>query len=58
MHSTAREAAMVAKSAGAQQLLIGHYSHRYEDETILLKEAQEVFPPTLLSQEGEVYTIV
>ena len=58
MHSTAREAAMVAKSAGAQQLLIGHYSHRYEDETILLKEAQEVFLPTLLSQEGEVYTIV
>ena len=54
MHSTAREAAMVAKSADAQQLLLGHYSHRYADETLLLNEAQEVFSPTLLSQEGEV----
>lgn len=57
MHSTAREAAMVAKSAEAHQLLLGHYSHRYVDETVLLKEAQEVFSPTLLSQEGEVYDV-
>jgi ribonuclease Z len=57
MHSTAREAAMVAKSAGARQLLLGHYSHRYADETLLLNEAQEVFSPTLLSQEGEVYDV-
>jgi len=57
MHSTAREAAMVAKSAKAQKLLLGHYSHRYADETILLNEAQEVFSPTLLSKEGEVYDV-
>ena len=57
MHSTAREAAMVAKSAGAKQLLLGHFSHRYEDENLLLREAQEVFPPTLLSQEGQVYDV-
>ena len=57
MHSTAREAAMVAKNADAQQLLLGHYSHRYADETLLLNEAQEVFSPTLLSQEGEVYDV-
>lgn len=57
MHSTAREAAMVAKSAGAKQLLIGHFSHRYEDENILLREAQEVFPHTLLSCEGQVFDV-
>jgi ribonuclease Z len=48
---------MVAKSAKAQKLLLGHYSHRYADETILLNEAQEVFSPTLLSKEGEVYDV-
>lgn len=57
MHSTAREAAMVAKSAGAKQLLLGHFSHRYEDENLLLHEAQDVFPPTILSQEGQVYDV-
>jgi len=57
MHSTAREAAMVARSAEARQLLLGHYSHRYEDETVLLREAEEVFSPTLLSKEGEIYEV-
>lgn len=50
-HSTALEAAMTARDAGAGQLLLGHYSSRYDDETVLLKEAQTVFENTLLTQE-------
>ena len=51
-HSTARQAAQIAMLAHAHQLLIGHFSRRYEDETILLKEAQSIFPNTLLANEG------
>lgn len=51
-HTTAKQAATMAKKAGAGQLIIGHFSARYEDESILLKEAQEIFPNTLLAQEN------
>jgi len=52
-HSTAREAALIAKAAGAKQLVIGHYSSRYKDgEAQLLAEAQAVFPNTILANEG------
>lgn len=51
-HSLASEAATVARDANAGQLLIGHFSARYPDEEPLLKEAQEVFPNTLLANEG------
>lgn len=56
-HSTAAQAAQVAKDAGVGQLIIGHYSSRYEDESILLKEAQAIFPPTTLANEGNVFDI-
>ena len=52
MHSTAREAALTAKAAGAGKLLLGHYSQRYSDEKPLLNEAKQVFGNTLLSNEG------
>jgi len=50
-HSTARDAARIAKKAAVDQLLIGHFSARYTDETVLLNEAKEVFPNTLLAYE-------
>lgn len=56
-HSTAREAATIAKLANAKQLIIGHYSARYENLEILLNEAREVFPETYLSEEGKIYPI-
>ena len=56
-HSTARQAATVAKAAGVGKLLLGHYSARYNDEEVLLKEAKEVFADTLLTQEGMVYNL-
>lgn len=56
-HSTAREAAMVARDAGVEQLLLGHYSSRYEDERILLREAQAVFPNSRLTDEMAVFDV-
>lgn len=51
-HSTASEAAELAKLAGVDHLLIGHYSARYSDPTPLLDEAREVFPQTTAADEG------
>lgn len=56
-HSTARQAAMVARDAGARQLILGHYSSRYDDEEVLLREAQEVFPNTVLASELSIFDV-
>lgn len=53
-HSTARDAAMVAQEAGVKRLIIGHFSNRYIDNNILLQQAQEIFPNTILAREGLV----
>ena len=53
-HSTARQAAMVAKAAGVSRLLLGHYSSRYTNEEILLNEAQEIFSNSFLTNELQV----
>lgn len=56
-HSTAAQAAAIAKAANVRQLLLGHFSSRYTDLTPLLLEAQSVFNPSMLSQEGVTYWI-
>ena len=56
-HSTARQAAMVARDAGVGKLLIGHYSSRYEDENVLLDEAKKVFENTYLTNEMAVFDV-
>ena len=56
-HSTARQAALVAREAGVRQLLLGHYSSRYEDEQVLLREAREVFENTHLTDENAVFDV-
>lgn len=53
-HSTARQAAMVAKAAGVSRLLLGHYSSRYTNEEILLNEAREIFSNSFLTNELQV----
>ena len=53
-HSTAEQAAIVARDAGVGMLLLGHYSARYDDENILLEEAKAIFTNSQLSQEGMV----
>ena len=56
-HSTARQAAMVARDAGAGKLLLGHYSSRYENESLFLEEAQEVFPASFLTDEQDIFEV-
>lgn len=51
-HSTAIQAATIAKMASVKQLVIGHYSSRYSDESEFLKEASSVFSQTALANEG------
>ena len=50
-HSSARQAATIARAAGVGQLVLGHFSARYPDERVLLTEAQEIFPNTVLADE-------
>ena len=52
MHTTALQAAMIAEKAHVKQLMIGHFSARYDDLSPLLKEAQTIFPNTILAKDG------
>lgn len=53
-HSTAKQAAEIAKMAEVKKLVIGHFSSRYTELDVLLKESQSVFPMTELANEGKV----
>lgn len=53
-HCTAAEAALIARQANVSQLLIGHYSKRYNDVEQHLAEARSIFPRTIAANEGMV----
>lgn len=55
-HSTAREAAIVARDAGVGRLVIGHYS-KSTDMRVALDEAREIFPDTIAANEGMTITV-
>jgi len=50
-HSTAAEAAEVARKAGVRLLCLYHFSNRYEDAKVLLDEARSIFPSTILAED-------
>ena len=56
-HSTARQAAEIARDAHVKRLVIDHYSARYEDLSELHREAEAVFPGTILGNEGTVIPV-
>lgn len=56
-HSLASQAGQIARDAKVKKLIIGHYSARYENELQLLNEAQQLFPNTLLAQEGHCFKL-
>lgn len=51
-HTTAAQAATLARDAEVKKLVIGHYSARYEDEKVLLNEASAIFEQTVLASEN------
>lgn len=54
-HSTAKEAATIAKLAQVGTLLLGHYSTRYDNLNVFKEEAQTVFKHVELSEDGKVF---
>lgn len=51
MHSTAMQAATIAKMAGVKKLMLGHYSSRYSNDVDFLREAELIFPNVILANE-------
>lgn len=51
-HTTALQAALIAQKANAKKLIIGHFSSRYTDNSLLLSEAKNIFPNTILANEN------
>lgn len=54
-HSTAKQAATIAKEAGAKQLILGHFSTRYSSLERYLEEARPVFENTHLAEDFKVF---
>ena len=57
MHSTARQAADIARLAKAGRLIIGHFSSREDNHEVFLQQAKEVFPNVELAVERQSYII-
>ena len=56
-HSTAAQAAHIAKLAGAKQLLLGHFSSKYKELEPFHEEASAIFPNVFVSVEGTAYEV-
>ena len=57
LHSTAKEAARIALKAKVKQLILGHYSTRYESIALFKEEAETVFPEVLLADDGKTFEL-
>jgi len=55
MHSTAKEAARIALKANVKQLILGHYSTRYDSIDLFKKEAETIFKEVLLAEDGKTF---
>jgi ribonuclease Z len=55
MHSTAKEAARIALKANAKQLILGHYSTRYDSIELFKNEAETIFKEVLLADDGKSF---
>jgi ribonuclease Z len=56
-HSTAKQAAQIAKAANVGKLILGHYSSRYNNTELFRVEAQQVFDAVDLADAGKKFSI-
>ena len=54
-HSTAMQAASIAKAANVGMLILGHYSTRYKSIELFKEEAMEIFPNVELADDGKFF---
>jgi ribonuclease Z len=57
MHSTAMEAATIAKKANCKKLILGHYSTRYPSIELFREEAKTIFEDVFLGDDGQIFEI-
>ena len=55
MHSTAKEAATIALKANVKQLILGHYSTRYDSLELFKEQAETIFSNILLADDGKSF---
>ncbi|MBC7846251.1 MAG: ribonuclease Z [Flavobacterium sp.] len=55
MHCTAKEAATIALKANVKQLILGHYSTRYDSIALFKEQAETIFPNILLADDGKSF---
>jgi ribonuclease Z len=55
LHSTSKEAAMIALKSNAKQLILGHYSTRYQSIELFKEEAETIFPEVFLADDGKSF---
>lgn len=56
-HSTAKQAASIAKQANVGKLILGHFSTRYDDLSVFKKEAQTIFKKVELAEDGKTFEL-
>ncbi len=57
MHTTARQAGIIAQKSGVGRLILGHYSTRYDNINLFREEALAEFPNVFLANDGESFEI-
>ena len=57
LHSTAKEAARIALKANAKQLILGHYSTRYDTISLFEEEAKTIFKNVFLAEDGKSFEL-
>jgi ribonuclease Z len=56
-HSTAKQAASIALKANVKRLILGHFSARYRDTSQFKSEAETIFEPVFIPEDGETFYV-